>query len=50
MYAILEGEKEVERVLFRKEGKDGFVLIMDSDWTDKADIKSMHILALVEDR
>jgi hypothetical protein len=37
-------------VLYRKKWKDGFVIVMNSDWINRADSKSMHILGIVEDK
>lgn len=39
VYEILEGRKEAERVYYRSEGDDGFVILPDLKWdetTEKA--------------
>lgn len=34
VYEILEGRKEVERVYYRSEGDDGFVILPDLKWDE----------------
>lgn len=47
VYAILEGKKEAERVLFRSEGDDGFVLLPDLKW-DGTTLSALYLTAIVQ--
>jgi hypothetical protein len=40
VYNILDGKKEVERVLFRSEGEDGFLILPDLKW-DQTSISAL---------
>ncbi|WVQ96287.1 hypothetical protein IAU59_003391 [Kwoniella sp. CBS 9459] len=49
VYAILEGRKEAERVLYRQEGEDGFVLLPDLKW-DQTSMSALYLTVLVQTR
>ncbi|WVQ84341.1 hypothetical protein IAT38_006493 [Cryptococcus sp. DSM 104549] len=49
VYAILEGKKEVERVLYRQQGPEGFVILPDLKW-DMTSMNALYLTVLVETR
>ncbi|WWD18738.1 hypothetical protein CI109_103192 [Kwoniella shandongensis] len=49
VYAILEGRKEAERVLYRKDGEEGFVILPDLKW-DQTSMSSLYLTVLVQTR
>eukprot|EP00287_Rhodomonas_sp_CCMP768_P013040 CAMPEP_0196745176 /NCGR_PEP_ID=MMETSP1091-20130531/60456_1 /TAXON_ID=302021 /ORGANISM="Rhodomonas sp., Strain CCMP768" /LENGTH=299 /DNA_ID=CAMNT_0042091889 /DNA_START=67 /DNA_END=966 /DNA_ORIENTATION=- len=50
VYNIIDGEKEVERVLFRDDDADtGFILLPDMKW-DQESVSSLYCLAIVTRR
>ncbi|OCF35037.1 hypothetical protein I316_03077 [Kwoniella heveanensis BCC8398] len=49
VYAILEGRKEADRVLYRQEGEDGFVLLPDLKW-DQTSMSALYLTVLVHTR
>ncbi|KAK4685310.1 m7GpppX diphosphatase, partial [Tremellales sp. Uapishka_1] len=49
VYKILDGKKEVERVLYRTEGQGGFIILPDLKW-DQSSLSSVYLTVLVQDR
>ncbi|KAK8858847.1 hypothetical protein IAR55_003077 [Kwoniella newhampshirensis] len=49
VYAILEGRKEADRVLYRKEGAEGFVILPDLKW-DQTSMSALYLTVLVQTR
>ncbi|WVR06597.1 hypothetical protein IAU60_003629 [Kwoniella sp. DSM 27419] len=49
VYAILEGRKEADRVLFRSEGEGGFVITPDLKW-DQTSMSALYLTVLVQTR
>ncbi|KGB79259.2 scavenger mRNA-decapping enzyme DcpS [Cryptococcus deuterogattii R265] len=49
VYEILEGRKEAERVYYRSEGDDGFVILPDLKW-DETTENALYLTCLVQDR
>ncbi|WWC71046.1 uncharacterized protein I206_104999 [Kwoniella pini CBS 10737] len=50
VYAILNGQKESERILYRKENeKDGFVILPDLKW-DQTSMNALYLTVLVQTR
>ncbi|WVQ65372.1 uncharacterized protein L199_003548 [Kwoniella botswanensis] len=49
VYAILDGKKEADRILYRKEGEDGFVILPDLKW-DQTSMNALYLTVLVQTR
>ncbi|WWC62920.1 uncharacterized protein I303_105518 [Kwoniella dejecticola CBS 10117] len=50
VYAILDGRKEAERILYRKEGdEEGFVILPDLKW-DQTSMNALYLTVLVQTR
>ncbi|WVW85000.1 hypothetical protein I302_107036 [Kwoniella bestiolae CBS 10118] len=49
VYAILDGKKEADRILYRKQGEDGFVILPDLKW-DQTSMNALYLTVLVQTR
>ncbi|ODN74063.1 hypothetical protein L202_07532 [Cryptococcus amylolentus CBS 6039] len=49
VYEILEGRKEVDRVLVNKSGPDGFVVLPDLKW-DETTQNALYLVVITQDR